>query len=327
MKNSTAILERLLRRNGKGSLKIQYLPGSSSADVFQCGEKIYKVGPIETALKEIAAYNRFADLLPDYNSIFPSVQFLTTEGKISIWEVEFVGSESFEEALLSLNHAESKGIGRLEILHKEVLVKIRQVFNATVLKTMSAREQESGLFFRELMEALKVNLKKAGFPEVEIGKANQLEIFERTFVGSSLSSLIHKDFSVSNIIVGKQDSVRFIDPREAVPYLEHSKAIGNVAFDLVGYYVSVLRKEMELQRNNPNLSLGNIIHSIEQEIESYKRENIFSKALEKLCLAVWYSVYSACKCEYCTSPERKWLYDEMVNRLRLWLEELNTMKQ
>ncbi len=106
-------------------------------------------------------------------------------------------------------------------------------------------------------------------------------------------------------------SVKFIDPRQALPYLEESAAIGNVVFDLAGYYTSIWRKELELQRKNEAISLEMLKYTITREIAKYEQDRIFSHALLELSLLYWLSVYLACKCDYCTSPERLWLYQAM----------------
>jgi len=128
---------------------------------------------------------------------------------------------------------------------------------------------------------------------------------------------------VGNIIVSeKKKSVYFIDPRKAVPYLNTSRALGNVSVDLIGYYVSVLRKEMELKRKNSEVLLSSIKMAIKKEIKDYEKNHIFNPLLKDLCFLVWFSVYVACKCDYCMSKERVWLYKKMRENTKFYLKKL-----
>jgi len=168
-----------------------------------------------------------------------------------------------------------------------------------------------------------LNLKKAELWLEYEGVVQSIEKRKAELLKNFVASFAHKDLSVGNVLVSDDNKqVRFIDPRLAVPYLEESQASGNVAIDLMGYYVSFLRKEMEARKNNEGLDFSEINKDIEKEIKEYKERGVFSEQMGRLCMAVWYSVYAACKCDYCTAPERVWLYDEMVVRLRKSLDEL-----
>jgi len=179
------------------------------------------------------------------------------------------------------------------------------------------------LFFEELVQALELNLEKAGLSEQYQGLGKNLLTRSAQFTSSFLPSFAHKDLSTSNIILSDDNErVRFIDPRIAVPYLDESGASGNVVIDLAAYLVSLERKELEAKKDTDALDYSSLKEEVQKEIKRYLSEGVFTESFLKLCETVWYSIYAACKCDYCTATERLWLYNEMVRRCEKNLNEL-----
>lgn len=302
-----------LSKAGQGSLKIEELKGSSSSRVFLCGGEIYKIGAKEKVLSDISAYEKFKGCLckDTYKKFFPEFRMLFSGVDYCIWKLSMIGRKNFEDVLLGFKGGREEAL-LLGQLNCNVLKGIEIIFERTNIVEKHNVIKEAHLFFLEILDALRVNLKKAGAKDILASdKITSLGLREEEFIPEYIPSLSHKDLAVANIRIGENNGVSFIDPRLAVPQLESSKAIGNVAIDLAGYYVSILRKEGELRRRNPSISLSFLTIPIEREIERYQRRLIFSDKLKDLCLLAWYSIYLACRCEYCMAPSRIWLYEKM----------------
>jgi FMN phosphatase YigB (HAD superfamily) len=307
------VLKEYFEKNNIEVGNIKKLDGSSDATAYRCDDKIYKVGPDKTILDEVKTFERFKSKMKSYSSVFPNMEVVQASNDISILWIENCGGRNFDDIYLGTTN----DLELLTTLNRKVLAKIGVVFNETKF------EDSGSLFFEELMQGLKLNLKKAELWLEYEGVVQSIEKRKAELLKNFVASFAHKDLSVGNVLVSDDNKqVRFIDPRLAVPYLEESQASGNVAIDLMGYYVSFLRKEMEARKNNEGLDFSEINKDIEKEIKEYKERGVFSEQMGRLCMAVWYSVYAACKCDYCTAPERVWLYDEMVVRLRKSLDEL-----
>lgn len=307
------ILREYLTKNKFKIKEIKQLSGSSEAKAFLCDEQIYKVGPSKVIHDEVKSFDKFKQKMKSYNSVFPEMEVRQDDESVAILWIENCGKNNIEDLYLeSLQNADI-----LEKLNKNVLAKINLLFEETKIN------DNGELFFAELLEAFKINLVKAGLVEKFSDKLQIIEEKKYKILEKFVASFAHKDLSVGNIIVSNdREYVRFIDPRSAVPYLEDSKASGNVIIDLIGYQVSLYRKEMEAKQNKQDLDFSKINLEIEQAISEYQAQGIFTEELKMLCLAVWYSVYAACKCDYCTAPERLWLYNEMVRRLKKVLMEI-----
>jgi hypothetical protein len=182
------------------------------------------------------------------------------------------------------------------------------------------------LFFDEIMSALKKNLRNAGVENIYNKKIKRLYEQSEKIISGCKPSMAVKDISVGNIILEKnRDAVRLIDPREAVPYLKKTHAKGNVAIDLAGYYVSIERKETELNKTKFKISLDFIKNDIDKEKKQYIKNGAFSEIFYVFCLCLWYSVYISCRCKYCLSPERRWLYKKMIFRLSKNIGQLENL--
>lgn len=317
MKNYRKVLEQFLNKEWNSSLIITQMFGSSDSLVFLVDKKIYRVGPKADIDASMNVYDRFKKLLLCYNNIFPQIE-LVANGDISIACMEYIGECDLEKIIFQIGKTE-KGIAELSRFNYEVLEKLRVIQKETSNRLTDLDNlQQNKLFFKELIDALSINLKKINMDEEGYLFLNKLKANADIFIKQTISSLAHKDFSVGNIIISNEDkSVKFIDPRIAIPYLTKSIAMGNVAIDIAGYLVSIERKEMELQHEYPLVSLKMIRDEIEKEIEKYYNEGVFSPMVLNACMVLWYSVYVACKCEYCVS--KKWLYNTMAQCLKMFL--------
>lgn len=320
------LLKRFLTKGSDDSLKIKKLDGSSRAEVFTCNGKIYKIGPLGEAKKEIAVYNMFRKKMKEkYNEIFPSISLLLTT-KTAIWEVERMGETNLEDVFLNFSAIKTER-AELEQLNRETLRKIEIMFDSTN-NNLPTRQKKALLFLKEIFSALEVNLKKARIKNREILVA--IKKFKKNssqFISCFVSSLAHKDLTVGNIVVNnKKQTVRFIDPRHAIPHLEKSSVNGNIVFDLTGYYISILRKERELAHDKGIFLPAGIPLIIKEKIEKYEKEKVFTEGLKEICMLVWYSIYLACKCNYCMSKQRIWLYNEMLEKFKEHLKKLQKLQ-
>lgn len=285
---------------------IEKMTGSSVCSVYRVGEFIYRVGGSGNIRDDISCYSTFRDGMPNYQSAFPNFTMVLDSGTTAICRVEYIGKENMEDYLLGSD------VSDVESVNANVLSLIRIVFDSTKFKgDLTEIDNVDHEFCGELLTALKANAEAAGMIK-EIDCSKIPEVCSRDFQ----PSLIHKDLTVGNIMLANgTHGPRLIDPRSAVAYLEKGCRYGSVAFDLAGYYVSLCRKDAEIKSREKCVDLSGIIRSVTDEVSGYIRESVFSEALFKLCLLVWYSIYSACRCEYCLAESRKWLYDEMVQKM------------
>ncbi len=304
--NHEAVLKKYLVSQNKEGSEVVPLVGSSEAKTFLCVQDIYKVGNDLVIQKELQAYGRFKNKMKSYNTVFPEMEIVFNDSGCSVLWIENLGRQALEDKYKETDAS----LTELKTLNKKVLAKINLLFEETKIDFFDAD------FFDELIVALKINIDKAGLSEKLLPAISALEQQKDKTLNRYVASLAHKDLSVGNIILSNDgDKVRFIDPRSAIPYLEESKASGNIAIDLIGYLVSLQRKEMEVKQLNKNIDYSDLVNEVENEIKGYICAGVFTEDFKKLCEALWYSVYAACKCDYCTAPERLWLYNEMVRRL------------
>jgi len=300
------ILNRYFTAHQIENKEIKALSGSSEAKTFLCDNNIYKVGSEEVIKKEIQAYGKFKSRMKSYETVFPQMDIVFEDLGNSVLAIENLGKQSLE----SKYKEDHVSVSQLEIINKKVLAKINLLFDET--KTNLADD----LFFDEIISALKINFEKAGLSEKLLFDLNRIIEKKKIILKNFVLSLAHKDLSLGNIILSDDgEKVRFIDPRVAVPYLTESKASGNVAIDLIGYLVSIQRKELEVRKTNQDVDYSSLFAEIENQIKTYISAGAFTEEFRKLCEILWYSVYAACKCDYCTASERLWLYNEMVRRL------------
>jgi hypothetical protein len=305
--------------NIKEPYKATVLSGSSEAIVFKYGNWIYKSGSIKEAEEELAIYNNFKNKLgPDYESVFPYFETVKFNEDILLYKLEFIGEYNLEDYLLSPKLCDDTITQKI---YSGVLKNISTIYDASYTEDESVMDD----FFVELIKAIEQNVEKAQLSnEKSIKFLRKVKKNKKIFINNAIGSLAHKDLTAGNIIINltKDNPVRFIDPRNAMPYLDKSLCMGNVSVDLAGYYVTILRKEMEHRELFSDSSLMNAKILIEQEIESYINRKIINRQLIDLTVFFWYSVYLACKCEYCTSKKRKWLYDEMKDGYDVYIERI-----
>ena len=314
--NSRNYLEVLAQYLGESvaDKKIKNLGGTSDSKTVSVDGQILKIGLSGEINKELANYQKYQQALDNYNDYFPQVELVYSQEGQSILKIENLGNDNFEQNL-RLSQVEDEL--KLVKSNERILLNLRQIYN----ETKNPDKDKAELFFTELIQALKINLHKAGLWSELEGKYKRILENKHLYLNNLTSGLAHKDLSAANIII-RQDKAYFIDPRPAFPYLGSSEALGNVAIDLAGLQVSAFRKNLELKKNNSLVSLQSLVERIEKELDYYiKQQKAFSKSFWHLCQIVWYSVYSACKCEYCTSAERCWLYDEMVIKLKKLISE------
>lgn len=316
------VLMRFLSKMGQGSFTIERMSGSSDSSVFLVGgKKIYRVGSKTDINDSMNAYARFSESLSYYSMMFPWVELLVN-GDISIMCMEYIGEFTLEKIILQMEKTQ-KEVSELFRFNREILERLKIIYLETCLSQDSSENSlQNRLFLKELIEALSINLERAGLKKEGILFLSKLKRDLNNPANQAISSLAHKDFSVGNVIISdKNRLVKFIDPRNSIPYLTKSNAIGNVAVDIYGYLVSIERKEMEIQREYPSASMELIKEEINKEAMRYINDGVFSSVISKACRALWYSVYTACRCEYCISPDRVWLYNCMVQRLKTFLIE------
>jgi|GEM_PF-899505 len=312
--NHEEVLKRYFASRKIENKNIKVLAGSSEAKTFLCDGDIYKVGGEAVIKKELQAYTKFQTRMKSYATIFPQMEIVFNDLGSSILWIENLGAQSLEVKFKD----EKSSLTQLKALNKKVLAKINLLFE----ETKSAVADD--LFFDEIINAIKINLVKAGLSGRLTKEVETIVSHKKTVLEKYISSLAHKDLSVGNIIVSDDgDKVRFIDPRGAVPYLDESKASGNVAIDLIGYLISMQRKELEVKQKNKNIDYTDLVTEVEDQIKNYIDAGVFTEEFRKLCEVLWYSVYFACKCDYCTAPERLWLYNEMGRRLEKTLAQLS----
>ncbi|MEK9175329.1 MAG: hypothetical protein AAB795_01925 [Patescibacteria group bacterium] len=310
----------LAERKTLKSEQIRKLGGSSASSVYLVGHSIYRVGPKKEVARDISCYNAFKSRLQDYQKIFPAFAILFDSNGMVICQIEYIGKRNLEDMLMGLR-LDGKSYRMIESINSSVLKIIKSLFEATKLpkgelSTRSANQQ----FLRELLRALIANLRLADMAdELNLKKLSRLRTISTKYFQPSI---IHRDLTMGNIMLRDiSHEPRLIDPRHAIPYLNDGYIFGNVAFDLAGYYVSLQRKEMQLKRKDLRFNLASIVELVRSEVDDYIRSGVFDITLFNLCLLVWYSIYSACRCDYCLANKRKWLYAKMRKKtLELYSE-------
>ncbi len=295
------------------------LSGSSDAIVFKYGNWIYKSSSTKESEEELVIYNNFKKKIgSDYELVFPYFEIVNSNEDMLLYKLDFIGEYNLEDYLLSPKLCDDTITQKI---YGGVLRNISTIYNASYTKNKSVMDD----FFVELIKAIEQNMKKAQLlNKKSINFLCKIKKNKEIFTNNATGSLAHKDLTAGNIIINLKNSnpVRFIDPRKALPYLDESFSMGNVSVDLAGYYVTILRKEMEHRELFGDSSLINAKILIEQEIEDYINKKIINRQLLDLVVFFWYSVYLACKCEYCTSKKRKWLYDEMKSGYDVYLKKI-----
>lgn len=318
---------RQLIGTGIEDSEIQKLEGSSNTEVYRAANNIYKIGPQKDIELAFQANQRFQVYAPTgFNDIFPAIELIPLDAEQAGLKVEYCGSRNFEDLILKTDLSDESTYNTVQLVHVATLQNLSRIFEESKLDNPARTRAESSKFFQELSDALKVNLTLAGIIDSYDDTLDRVRSSREKFVSEYAPSLAHKDLSVGNIVVSDDGArVKFIDPRLVVPHLELTEpdtALGNIAIDIVGYQISLLRKQLELVHSGKEDRLSPLLSEVLAEIKRYIQGGVFTDQMKLLCETVWYSVFSACKCNYCLAPEREWLYALMVEKTRAKMEEL-----
>lgn len=307
MDSKQRLAEFLLTQGEKAEI-VPLSSGSSGADIFRVGRFVYKVGTVKQALAEQKAYARFRQLGSISLHILPAWSIVSIGNESAIWKIEHLGVHNLEELILAETEIE-----RLLVLNEEVLSLLGKVFKVS----RSSLETQKRLVWQELVDALMINLEKAGLSSPATDKfLSRLQTKKDQILAVFQPSLSHNDASAVNIMVRTDWQIRFIDPRLALPYLEETQALGNLALDLAAYYVSLERNRLKLEKAKSSLNISPLLTRVDEVVQEYIQAGVFTEELFQLAKLVWYSVYAACKCSYCTAKERVWLYKLMVQKVK-----------
>lgn len=296
------------------SLKIKKLAGSSESSVFLVNDNtVYKIGPKNNYF-EGEKYHLFSTYLKNnYEEIFPAINLVFEKNDLCIWKMKYLG-ENFEDYILSAGCKKN-----IFIFNTLVLKKINFIYEKT--KILKDKKKNNQQFFDEIISAIECNLEKSNMINIFQEKLNRIKKSSKKITINNIPSIVHKDLSVGNIIISSND-IFFIDPRSIIPHSKVEAPVGNIAIDLVGYYVSMLRKNMELKNDAKSKNIYPVINTIEDEVKYYEDHKIFSVAFKDLCFMVWYSIYLSCRCDYCLSVDRVWLYEKMKEGFSFHLNKL-----
>ena len=320
MDNHLKIITQILATENAGKIPPRRMAGSSDSSVYLANGKIYRLGRKDEINDELKLIEEFRQLNIDF-WIFPAIFQTTIRGEIMIAEMEFIGEQSIEDLLLSFRGSDSE-FNRLIAVNRRILSLLDGLFLQTA-NSNGALNDKLG-FYHELIAALQLNLAKAELLDDEATVLiSRLENYPNLFLSDLILSKIHKDLSVGNVIIGSDDQPKLIDPRRAVPNLKVGSFWGSSAFDLVGYRVSLMRKIAEVKQNGTTASLIGLIEETDLELKKGLVQKRFNPAMVELCHLVWYSIYCACRCDYCLAPERLWLYQKMKNELGRYLTTID----
>ena len=288
--------------------------GSSSASVFEV-HFIAKCGPSEQLRTEVAVYTRLAKKLgKKAKTIFPRFSFIVgEEPSVSMLLMEPIHGSTLEHEILTLGSLVAEyGPRDSKIAKKQECIAaiVKKTLElAALLHNPIAGPSALKEFVKELHEALANNLKISRLPSITPPKA---WIVGNTW-GGCITSMAHRDLSAVNIL-GTPDNVKLIDPREAVPGATRGAPFASPSIDLIELDVSLERKEMEMQVLAGARIPLKARRLVKQKIIELKRRGEINQTLIDLCYAAVYSSYTACRCDYCLSPERQWLYEAMIQK-------------
>lgn len=317
---------RQLIGTGIADSEIQKLEGSSNTEVYRVANNIYKIGPQKDIELAFQVNQRFQVYAPtSYNDMFPAIELTPLDIEQAGLKVEYCGSRNFEDLILKGDLSDEDAYNTVQFVHRVTLQSLQRIFGESKLGDPTRIHEDSLRFFQELLDALKLNLTQAGLIDSYGDTLDRVGSSREKFLSECIPSIAHKDLSVGNIVVSDDSTrVKLIDPRLTVPHLEQTgsdSALGNIAIDIVGYQISLFRKQLELIHSGKTDRLTPLLNEVSAAIKSYIQGGVFTNEMKLLCETVWYSVFSACKCNYCLAPERKWLYDLMVEKTHSEIEE------
>lgn len=286
------------RISGLPLARMQRMSGTGiSATIRVTG--ILKVSPDAS---ETELLRRFMGWLSDdYAVVFPRFRDLGIVDGSFVTELEYLGDATFENVLLG--DAPNVGLSSLEIANR-VSGFIERL--SAVRPPVESKLDHRRMFLAELVSGLTHN---AEIARLHVPALTPDACLARmTFVPCGC----HRDLSVGNVVCAVDGGVRLIDPRSLLPgAVEPSTGYGSAAADCAAFLVGLERKQAELlHRGNeqPRVPHNDFLVGTTERLIA---NGLFDRPMFDLCHLHAYSVYLACRCDYCLAPERKWLYDLM----------------
>jgi len=295
--------EIMRRKSGLSLARFQKrdLTGSSTT-VKVSG--ILKLSPDRSEFELLQEFQRL--LGSQYPSIFPRFHDLgEIEGQY-LMELEYVGDINLEEVLLAEGTSPTDPIAAVE----QISTFINQLADVQPDSAGTVTGNYKQSFLNEIVNGLTRNVEASGL-------TTELTSHDRLLQRAVFNpTLCHRDLSATNIMCEDGRISRLIDPRWVVPgAVCQSSIYGSVAIDCASFQISLERKEAEREHlGHPNLSLADLFKT--KTTVALLQRGIFNEFMYDLCLAYGYSIYTACRCEYCLATERRWLYELMRERLQ-----------
>jgi len=265
---------------------------------------ILKLSPDRSEFELLQEFKRL--LGSQYPSIFPRFHELgEIEGQY-VMELEYVGDINLEEVLL----AERTSPTSAKAVVEQISTFINQLADVQPNSAGTVTGNYKQSFLNEIVSGLTRNVEASG---LTIELASHDRFLQRAVFNPTLC---HRDLSATNIMCEAGGTSRLIDPRWVVPGAVCQPLIyGSVAIDCASFQVSLERKEVERKRlERPDLGLADLFKA--KTTVALLQQGIFNEFMYDLCLAYSYSIYTACRCEYCLAPERRWLYELMRKQLQ-----------
>src|SRR3989344_4278493 len=181
---------------------LQKLTGSSGCEVYLLGDSIYKVGPRRDIEEICEVYSKFQNQIPSYRLIFPAIEpYYVSDIDKMVLKIEYCGSKNFEQLLLENHPTKDDCIITVIFAHKKTLQHLRTIFEESILSSSEPPQAEANQLFYELLEALRVNLSKAGILNSYPDLIKKIALSRDRFTEKFIPSLAHRDLSVGNILI------------------------------------------------------------------------------------------------------------------------------
>ncbi len=241
----------------------------------------------------------------DYTACLPRFRELGEIDGSYTTELEYVGDATFEAVLVSRERWSVIDPSTVIDHVVEILARL-----AAVPVPSEIRSASVNAMFDEVIGAIARNAMSAELPfrlDEEACRAR----------ASFVPGLCHRDLSTSNVMCAADGGVRFIDPRRTVPGANcPASPYGSVAIDCAAFLVSLERKRLENFHTvgAAPTPASPYDHFFAGTVERMVRDGLFNQVVFDICHLHAYSVYAACRCDYCLAPERGWLYDLMRER-------------
>ncbi len=250
---------------------------------------------------ERALLDRFAVWLgKDYENVFPRFRVLGFAGSASVIELEYLADRTLEQCLLA-----PEGIN--QCLNETTVASLLDMFSVFAEASVAVAEETAQAIVEEVIQAVVVN---ASAVDRALPSAFASHMREHA---SCTPKPCHRDLSTANVMCLPDGTVRLIDPRVCVPGAAGpGHTLGSLAIDLAALEISFERKAAERERAGWD-SFG-IMQILSDTAQSFIQRGLFNEVMLELCRLHVYSVYAACRCDYCLALDRRWLYDLMKRR-------------